>query len=67
MYRIHWGYRVAAILSLFAVFCVLGYCTRVPKLGPTEMDNSAQEYRERMNREYSQEAYDRLRQKYGDQ
>lgn len=67
MHRISWYWRLAAIIALFIVFGFLGYLTRTPKLSPTEVDNSAQEYRERIGNEYGQDAYNRLREKYGDQ
>lgn len=67
MHRIHWSYRVGGIMILFTLFGILGYCTRTPKLGPTEVDDSAQKHREQLNQEIGQEAFNKLREKYGDQ
>lgn len=67
MYRIHWGWRLAGVLFLFIFFGILGYCTRKPKLGPTIYDDAGMSNAEKINQEIGREAFNRLREKYGDQ
>lgn len=67
MNNLHWRYKVLGCALLLVGFCVLGYYTRTPKLNPDQPDNSAQQYRDDLNQRIGQEAYNRLREKYGDQ
>jgi uncharacterized membrane protein len=67
MHRISWHWRLLAVIGFFVIFGILGYCTRVPKLNPTEVDDAGMTNAEKLSQEYGQEAYNRLREKYGDQ
>lgn len=67
MIKLHWRYKVLGCVLLLVGFCVLGYYTRVPKLNPDQPDDTVDNDRGRSAREYGQEAFNRLREKYGDQ